>query len=96
MTSEDGPELLVPLWRLRSHPELIHIEYDRPPECVHMMCGLVILGKEQVQHSRQPLSRVRNPTAPICPRCLEGMEHNLKHFGVLDPTEITNAEENDR
>lgn len=103
--NEDRPELLVPLWRLRSHPEAIHIEYDRPPECIHMFCSLVIWSKEQVEHSRQPVSRVRSQATQMCPSCLEGMEHALKHFGVLDATtlldptnapETTTREENDR
>lgn len=95
-TPEEGPELLVSLWRLRSHPAEVHVEYDRPPGCIQTMCSRVIRGDEQVQHSRQPLSRVRNPTAPMCPVCLEQMELNLKHHGVLDPTETTTGEENDQ
>lgn len=69
MSNEDGPELLVTLWRLRDRPE-VHIEDKATHDGVVALCGFPIPSSANARTSQQPESRVRGQAASMCKACL--------------------------
>lgn len=77
VSSEDGPDLLVTLWRLPTRPE-VHIEDEATHYGVVALCGFPILSSANARTSQQPESRVRGQAASMCKACLTLLDRNRR------------------